>query len=120
LVLASSTTEGCNIVVTGMRLEPGDEVVTTNAEHPGLLAPLVASGAEIREAEVLARPASEVLDAVLAAVTPRTRLVALSHVLWLSGQVLKLSEIKRRKRMPNRVGGAKSVSTSYGDRRAPS
>src|SRR5207302_224425 len=104
-----STTEGCNIVVTGLRLEPGDEVVTTNAEHPGRLAPLVASGAEIREAEVLARPASEVLDAVLAAVTPRTRLIALSHVLWLNGQVLPLAEIKRRTGLPLLVDGAQSV-----------
>src|ERR1043165_5943756 len=31
VVLTSSTTEGCNIVVTGLRLGADDEVVTTNA-----------------------------------------------------------------------------------------
>jgi len=109
LVLTSSTTEGCNMVVTGLRLEPGDEVVTTNAEHPGLLAPLAASGAVVREASVLERPADEALEAVLQEVTPRTRLVALSHVLWLNGQVLPLGEIKRRTGLPLLVDGAQSV-----------
>jgi L-cysteine/cystine lyase len=109
LVLTSSTTEGCNIVVTGLRLEPDDEVVTTDAEHPGLLAPLAASGAVVRQAKVLERPAAEALDAVLAEVTPRTRLIALSHVLWLNGHVLPIAEIKRRTGLPLLVDGAQSV-----------
>jgi L-cysteine/cystine lyase len=109
LVLTSSTTEGCNIVVTGLRLEPGDEVVTTDAEHPGLLAPLAASGAVVRQARVLEGPASEALDAVLAEVTPRTRLIALSHVLWLNGHVLPIAEIRRRTGLPLLVDGAQSV-----------
>jgi L-cysteine/cystine lyase len=109
LVLTSSTTEGCNIVVTGLRLEPGDEVVTTDAEHPGLLAPLTASGAVVRQARVLARPAAEAPDALLAEVTPRTRLIALSHVLWLNGQVLPIAEIKRRSGLPLLVDGAQAV-----------
>jgi L-cysteine/cystine lyase len=63
----------------------------------------------IREAEVLATPAADGLDAVMAAVTPRTRLVALSHVLWLSGQVMPIAEIKRRTGLPLLVDGAQSV-----------
>src|SRR5207253_8277622 len=109
LVLTSSTTEGCNIVVTGLRLGPDDEVVTTDGEHPGLLAPLRASGAAIREAGVLGRPAAEALDRILAEVTARTRLIAVSHVLWLNGQVLPLAEIKRRTGLPLLVDGAQSV-----------
>jgi L-cysteine/cystine lyase len=109
LLLTSSTTEGCNLVITGLGLEPGDEVVTTDAEHPGLLAPLAASDAVIREAKVLEVPAAQALDAVLAQVTPRTRLVALSHVLWLNGHVLPLAEIKRRTGLPLLVDGAQSV-----------
>jgi selenocysteine lyase/cysteine desulfurase len=109
LVLTSSTTEGCNIVVTGLDLGPEDEVVTTDAEHPGLLAPLAASRATVRRAEVLSRPAGEGLEAVLAAVTPRTRLVALSHVLWMNGHVLPVDEVRRRTGVPVLVDGAQSV-----------
>ena len=109
VVLTTSTTEGCNIVVTGLRLGPEDEVVTTDGEHPGLSMPLQASGAQIRTARVMARPAAEALAAILAEVTPRTRLIALSHVLWLNGHVLPLAEIKRQTGLPLLVDGAQSV-----------
>jgi L-cysteine/cystine lyase len=109
IVLTTSTTEGCNIVVTGLRLDPSDEVVTTDAEHPGLLMPLLASGAQVRQAKVMGRPAAEALPAILDEVTPRTRLVALSHVLWLNGHVIPLAEIKRETGLPLLVDGAQSV-----------
>ncbi len=109
VVLTTSTTEGCNIVVTGLRLGPDDEVVTTNAEHPGLLMPLLASGAKVKQADVMSRPVPESLHAILAEVTPQTRLVALSHVLWLNGHVLPLAEIKRETGLPLLVDGAQSV-----------
>lgn len=109
VVLTTSTTEGCNIVVTGLRLGPEDEVVTTDGEHPGLLAPLLASGAQVRQAAVMDRPAAEGMQAVLDEVTPRTRLIALSHVLWRNGHVLPIAEIKRATNLPLLVDGAQSV-----------
>jgi L-cysteine/cystine lyase len=109
VALTASTTEGCNLVVTGLRLGPGDEVVTTDAEHPGLEEPVRASGARVRVAAVLGRSAEEVLEAIAAEVTSRTRLVALSHVLWLNGQVLPVAEIKRATGAPLLVDGAQSV-----------
>lgn len=109
MVLTSSTTEGCNIVVTGLRLGPDDEVVTTDAEHPGLLAPLDGSGAKIRKARVTEHPAAEALEVITAEVTPATKLIALSHVLWLNGHVLPLADIKRETGLPLLVDGAQSV-----------
>jgi len=109
LALTSSTTDGCNIVVSGFGLRPGDEVVTTNSEHPGLLLPLHASGAKVRVAEVTARPTAEAFDAILASVTPRTRLLALSHVIWTTGQVMPVHELKRETGLPILVDGAQSV-----------
>lgn len=109
VVLTTSTTEGCNIVITGLRLGPDDEVVTTDAEHPGLMGPLVASGAQVRMARVMERPAGEALQAVVDEVTPRTRLIALSHVLWLNGHVIPLADIKRETGLPLLVDGAQSV-----------
>ena len=53
--LATSTTNGCNIVLAGLGLGPDDEVVTTDGEHFGLLGALAASPAQVR---VAARPAS--------------------------------------------------------------
>ncbi len=109
VALTSSTTDGCNIVIAGFGLRRGDEVVTTNSEHPGLLLPLHASGAHVRVAEVTTRPSSDTLDAILAEITPRTRLLALSHVLWTTGQVVPVHELKRLTGLPILVDGAQAV-----------
>ncbi len=109
VLLTTSTTEGCNIVINGLELGPDDEVVTTDGEHPGLLLPLAASGAKIKNARVTGMPASEALEAITAEVTPATRLIALSHVLWLNGHVLPLADIKRATNLPLLVDGAQSV-----------
>jgi len=109
VLLTTSTTEGCNIVVTGLRLGPDDEVVTTDAEHPGLLAPLEGSGAKIKKARVTERPAADALEVITAEVTPATKLIALSHVLWLNGHVMPLADIKRVTGLPLLVDGAQSV-----------
>jgi len=102
VALTGSTTDGCNIVLAGLGLGGDDEIVTTTDEHSGLLLPLHASGASV----VVARPDP---DEILAAVTPRTRLLALSHVLWTSGRVLPVHELRARTGLPILVDGAQSV-----------
>lgn len=109
VAITTSTTQGCDIVIGGFGLTPGDEVVTTDAEHPGLEGTLGASPATIRVAAVLGKSPEEALEAVLAEVTGRTRLIALSHVLWLNGQVLPIDEIRQRSGLPVLVDGAQSV-----------
>jgi L-cysteine/cystine lyase len=108
--LTSSTTEGCRIVLAGLELSPEDELVTTDAEHFGLTGALHTSGARVRVAKVRDRPAAEAFEAILAEVGPRTKLVAVSHVLWLNGHVLPLQELKDALSMPLLVDGAQSVA----------
>ncbi len=102
VALTCSTTDGCNIVLAGLDLAPSDEVVTTTDEHFGLLGPLHASSARI----VVVDPEPE---AILAAVTPRTKLLALSQVLWTDGRVLPVAELRERSGLPVLVDGAQSV-----------
>jgi len=109
VALTSSTTDGCNIVVAGLALQPGDEVVTTNSEHPGLLLPLAVSGATVRVADVADRPVAEAVERITALVGPKTRLLALSHVLWTTGQVMPVQELKQVTGLPVLVDGAQSV-----------
>jgi len=109
IALTDSTTAGCNIVLSGLELGPDDEVVTTDSEHPGLLLPLHVSGARVRVAEVAARPTANTLHTILSCITPRTRLLALSHVLWTTGQVMPLHALKRETGLPILVDGAQSV-----------
>ena len=83
IALTHSTTDGMNMVLHGMKLGRGDEVVTTDEEHPGLLAPLAALAAE-DGVKVTYGPFAEVANAV----TPQTKLIACSHVSWINGQVV--------------------------------
>jgi L-cysteine/cystine lyase len=109
VALTASTTDGCNVVLGGLDLGPEDEVVTTDAEHPGLLAPLHATGARVVPAPTTGRPAADALDIVLGCVTARTRLLALSHVCWSTGQVFPVHELKAQTGLPVLVDGAQSV-----------
>ena len=109
MALTTSTTDGCNIVVSGLGLGPGDEVITTNAEHPGLLLPLRVSGATVKVADVAGRPTEDALETLLALVTPRTRLVAVSHVLWTTGQAIPVHELKQASGLTILVDGAQSA-----------
>jgi L-cysteine/cystine lyase len=99
--LTDSTTRGCQIVLAGLELGSDDEVVTTEEEHFGLLGPLQASGAR-----VVVAPADE--DALLAAVGPRTKLIAVSHVLWTTGRRLDLARLSEAG-LPLLVDGAQSA-----------
>ena len=102
VALTSSTTDGCGIVLRGLELVAGDEIVTTTDEHFGLLGPLGASPADV----VVAAPEPA---AILAAVTPRTRLIATSQVLWTTGATLPLAEIRAETGVPVLADGAQSV-----------
>ncbi len=107
--LTASTTEACRIALAGLELGPGDEIVTTDVEHFGLLGPVGASPARVRVARVRERPAGEALDAILAEVSSRTRLVALSHIAWSTGHVLPVAELQAQLDVPLLVDGAQSV-----------
>ena len=109
LSLATSTTSGCNIVLAGLGLRPDDEVVTTDGEHFGLLGALAASAARVRVAPVRELPPEESLEVLLREVTPRTRLLALSHVCWMTGNRFPVEELKREAGLPVLVDGAQSV-----------
>ena len=81
VALTTSTSEGVGAVMAGMDLGPGDEIVSSDQEHPGVLGPLKA--ALDRGAEVRLVPFEELADAVRATTT----LVVCSHVGWVSGEV---------------------------------
>jgi selenocysteine lyase/cysteine desulfurase len=102
LALTTSTSEGIAQVVGGLELGRGDEIVTSDEEHPGLLGALAAA----RELHgVSIRPVA--LTQVADAVGPSTRLVACSHVGWMSGSLapIQLAEVD----VPVLLDGAQGV-----------
>jgi L-cysteine/cystine lyase len=109
VALVSSTTNACNVVLAGLELTADDEIVTSDVEHFGLLGPLLASPARVRVAHVRDAPPEAAPGLVLEQVTDRTKLIAISHVSWLTGNSLEPTELRRRTELPILVDGAQSA-----------
>lgn len=98
ITLTENVSVGCNIALWGFDWQAGDHILITDCEHPSVLG-------TIRELqrrfgiEVTTCPIMDTLNegdpvAVIAEhLQPNTRLVALSHLLWNTGQVLPLTDI---------------------------
>lgn len=98
VAIAGSSTHALNMALWGIDWAEGDEVVTTNLEHPGILAPLrvlaARRGVIVRMLD-LGDGARDLDEEVGAVAGPRTRAVALSHVAWSTGAVLDLEGAAR-------------------------
>jgi selenocysteine lyase/cysteine desulfurase len=81
VAVTSGTSAGLGAVLAGLDIGPGDEIVTSDSEHPGLIGPLLA--ARHRGATIKPVPFAELANAV----SPQTTLVAASHVNWLTGEL---------------------------------
>jgi L-cysteine/cystine lyase len=96
IALTHSAGEGLNSALGGIDWTRGDEVVTTNEEHPGLLLPLALlahrRGVVTRYASI-GNGGGDVVDSIARLITSRTRVIALSHVLWSTGAVLPLRDV---------------------------
>lgn len=87
-----------NIVVEGLDWQAGDEVIITDQEHPAMLTPLL-NIARRHDLTLRRLPVTDNDDAMLsglaALLTPRTRLVAVSHVTTETGTRLPVTEMTR-------------------------
>jgi selenocysteine lyase/cysteine desulfurase len=83
LALTGSTTDGVNAVLNALDLKAGDDVLTSDEEHPGVLAPLAAlrdrRGVNVRMVR---------FSELAGEVRPETKLVACSHVSWHTGALV--------------------------------
>lgn len=102
VALTTCTTEGLSIVIEGLGLRPGDEILTSDEEHPGLLAPLAAAR-EIHGVSVRVAPFLSIAEAV----GERTKLLACSHVSWMTGRICprEVAEVE----VPVLLDGAQGV-----------
>lgn len=96
VALMHNTTEGMNVAIMGIGWQPGDEIVTATTEHPGGLHPVYLAhqryGARIRMTDIGLKHLDPV-EELRRVLSPRTRAVVLSHVIWSTGMVLPLREL---------------------------
>ena len=99
IVLTRNTTEGMNFVANGLELGSGDEILMSDMEHPGGIHPwrLKAKryGVVVKEVPLGLPPCSvdEVVGAFEEAITPRTRVISISHTVFISGLIAPLQEL---------------------------
>ncbi len=99
LVFVTNATTGVNTVLRSLTWNPGDEVLITNHTYAACRKTVeftaLRQGARLVTAHVPfpLQGAHEVVDAVLAAVTPRTRLALLDHVTSPTGLVFPLERL---------------------------
>jgi selenocysteine lyase/cysteine desulfurase len=111
LSLSTCTSEGLSLVIDGLRLGPGDEILTSDEEHPGLLGALIAVR-ELHGVRIRTAPWWEVAGAV----GPDTRLIACSHVSWMTGSTA--SPALAEAGVPVLLDGAQGVGAVPTDVRA--
>jgi isopenicillin-N epimerase len=99
LVFVPNATTGVNAVLRSLEFGPGDELLTTNHEYNACRNALdfvaARSGATVVVANLpwpIEGP-SQVVAAVCAAVTPRTRLLLMDHVVSQTGLVMPIGDI---------------------------
>ncbi len=116
IALTDNTGEGMNVVSHGLNWHEGDEVITTNHEHISALAPLYQLrdryGIAVRVADLGPLADRPALEAIEPLVTPRTRLIVLSHVTWTNGVILDVAAVTRFGRqhnIPVLIDGAQSA-----------
>jgi len=117
VVLTRNTTEGMNFVANGLQLDPGDEILLSDMEHPAGIHPwrLKAEryGVVLTEAKIGLPPASvdEFVGTFEAALTPRTRVISVSHTVFISGLIAPIKELSE---MAHRHGVLVLADSAHG------
>ena len=96
LALVLNATAGMNAVLRSLRLEAGDEILTTEHEY-GAVEQLLAYVAERTGARVVRAEGIDA-DEIWSAATPRTRVLVVSHVTSPTALLLPVEELCRRAR----------------------
>ena len=99
IAITRNATESNNYIANGLELKAGDEVLLSDQEHPGGEEPwkLRAKryGIVVTRFEIPKPPktTAEILNRINDAITPRTRIIFVSHITTVTGAVLPAKEI---------------------------
>ena len=126
LAFTENVSSGCVLPLWGLPWQEGDELLISDAEHYGVVAAcrelaqrqgLALTSFTVAEARASSEAAhTSVLEALERSLTPRTRLVVLSHLLWNTGQLMPIAAVAARlAQHPNQpwllVDGAQSLGS---------
>jgi selenocysteine lyase/cysteine desulfurase len=97
IAVTRNTTDGVTTVIAGLKMQAGDEILTTTEEHNayyGILQQRAArDGLKLRCIPLpIAQIPDELAEAIEKALTPRTKLIFICHI-YMSGQIIPLRRL---------------------------
>ncbi|MGQ0704510.1 MAG: aminotransferase class V-fold PLP-dependent enzyme [Gemmatimonadales bacterium] len=99
MAITRNASEANEIMIFGLDLKPGDEVVVTNQNYGRMLTSwrqrVRRDGIVLKEISFQVPPPSQeyLVDQFKAALTPRTRVIEVTHITNLTGQIMPVREL---------------------------
>jgi selenocysteine lyase/cysteine desulfurase len=99
VVLTRNTTESLNMVINGLDFKSGDEAIITDQDYPNMINAFLQrekrDGLRIKEIRIPLNPKTdeEIVSAYEEAITSNTRILLVTHMINLTGQVLPCRKI---------------------------
>ncbi len=104
MAVTRNASESLETLTFGLDLEPGDEIVVTNQNYPRML---TSWDQRARRDRIVVKPisfpvpppsAADVVRRFREAITPRTRVIEITHITNLTGQILPVRDVVRMAR----------------------
>ncbi len=119
IAITRNASESLEILLMGLDLKAGDEILTTTQDYPRMLTTL--KQRELREGlklnlikiPIAPKDVNEIAQKFEQAITPKTKLILISHQINLTGQITpvrKVCEMARSKGIETIVDGAHSFA----------
>lgn len=101
IAITRNASEALENIQLGMNLKAGDEVLTTTQDYPRMI---TTWKQRVRRDKIVLKQVSfptplmnnnDFISAIEKAITPKTKVILISHVVFLTGQILPVKEISR-------------------------
>jgi selenocysteine lyase/cysteine desulfurase len=99
MAVTRNASESLQILLFGLDIRSGDEVISTSQDYPRMLTALrqreMREGPRLKLVKIPLAPVStdEIVNVIESAITPQTRLILISHMINLTGQIMPVREI---------------------------
>ncbi len=119
IAITRNASESLQILLFGIDLRAGDEVLTTTQDYPRMLTALrqraAREGPTLNLVKIPLAPEStdEIVNALETAITPKTRVILISHMINITGQIMpvrRICDMARARGIETIVDGAHSFA----------